>query len=686
MTAATLERTANADDGFTRSRIKEGDMAHALITLSRQYSRPKDAVIRELATNALESHQAAGYTGPVEITLPSYRSPFLTITDHGLGLGLEDITEVIGDFAGSTKRHSGQATPNYGIGSKSPYAVADSYTVTTVKDGVRREVLFARLSDGNPGYKIISTENTVEPNGVTVRVPIREDDNPMLWLGAAQNVLYWWEKDTFQLYRGNIVTGDIEAVDTPCYRDQIESAVSTSNVMVMNTAFVRETKVFGSNSVIVRTGTTGYSVPSGFFADLALPTYGLGYLAVEMPRDSIKVSPDRESIEDTEANRQQVYAALQKWSETVSSLYLTKLDAATSSYNLYRVWNEATHIEHVLTNTTYFDRVGEQYGMATRAEVSFIGYSTGRARQRRIVLFVDDLTAMVKSPCLILEELDSRAAGIIAKWRSAHGKPAVYVFSAKEDVRPLIDPDEIEWVTLADLKAETPTKRPAEPVVALSDTDTVDRIWYVRGYHRGAVKTSAIIGDLKKLLADGLPLVIGAAKDFEDLDINYDKVVAIACATRKPKVIETAMGQKAATPAAYMRSLYVQEVAALDDEQKQAYVERATLPKNAIRNAWYVTQARAQDADGEWTLPRHSEAVLEAIKPLSELEAALDPVYAGLPGMPEPRLGIEFKHTVALLDELYNPSELLLKMALRADKMAAGDRRRRNPGKTAGTK
>lgn len=679
MTAATLERTTEVDDGFTRSRIKEGDMAHALITLSRQYSRPKDAVIRELATNALESHQAAGYTGPVEIRLPSQADPFLTITDHGLGLGLTDITEVIGDFAGSTKRHAGQATPNYGIGSKSPFAVTDFYTVIAVKDRVRRVVLFARLSDGNPGYKILSTTATHEANGVSVRIKTLEPDASSKWREAARNVLYWWEKGTFQVLGEDLVTGEVKAIESVNYRDYVQSSVSTPNVLVMDATPVR-------GSVTVRCGTTGYAVPQGFFDDLALPLHRLGNLTVEMPKDAIKVSPNRESIEDTDDNREQVYAALLEWSETISRTHLTKLEAATSSYNLFRAWDEATYTEKVLTDTTWLDHVGRQYEMDMQIELFFTRYCAGTSRGRASVLDVRDVAVMVKSPCLILEELDSRAADIIAKWRSAHGKPAVYVFADKEGVRPLIDPDEIEWVTLADLKAETPSKKPAEPVTALSDTDTVDRIWYIRSHNQGAAKRGVLVGDVKKLLADGLPLVIGAAKDFEDLEINYDKVVAIACATRKPKVIETALGQKAATPAAYVRSKYIQEVAALDDDQKQVYVDRATLPKNAIRNAWYVTQARTRDADGEWTLPRYSAAVLDAIKPLSELEVTLDPVYAELPGMPAPRLGIEFKHTVALLDELYNPSELLLKMALRADKMAAGDRRRRSQGKASGTK
>ena len=439
MTAATLERTTEVDDGFTRSRIKEGDMAHAMITLSRQYSRPRDAVIRELATNALESHQAAGYTGPVEIRLPSSTDPFLTITDHGVGLGLEDITEVIGDFAGSTKRHAGQATPNYGIGSKSPYAVADFYTVIAVKDGVRHVILFARLPDGNPGYKILSTTATGEANGVSVRIKTLEPDASSKWRDAAKSVLYWWEKDTFQVLGENLVTGALEAVEIPSYRDAVIDRISTEGVLAMDA----ETKGFRNTVVIVRSGTAGYSVPPGFFADLELPVSNLCHLTVEMPKDSIKVSPNRESIEDTAGNRELIYAALLEWSETISGTYLTKLEAATSSYNLYRAWDEATYVEKVLTRTTYLDRVGEQYDKGMRIDLSFIRYAKRMNRSRAGVLMIQDVAEMVKSPCLILEELDGRAADVIAKWRSAHGKPAVYVFTDKEGVRPLIDPEEI---------------------------------------------------------------------------------------------------------------------------------------------------------------------------------------------------------------------------------------------------
>lgn len=684
MTAATLERTA--DHGFTLSRIKEGDMAHAMITLSRQYSRPMDAVIRELATNALESHQAAGYTGPVEITLPSSADPFVTIADRGLGLGLEDITDVIGDYADSTKRHDGQVTPNYGIGSKSPYAVSDSYTIVAVKDGVRREVLFARLTGGNPGYKILSTAPTSEANGVSVRVPVPDVLAFDSWREAATNVLYWWEKGTFLVHRANFFTGDPETLEIATFRDEVRDRISTPSVLSIKTGFAYSD---GSN-VMVRTGTAGYSVPYGFFDDLGLSLYGLGKLCVEMPKDSIKVSPNRESIEDTDGNRELIYAALSEWAETISSTYLTKLGAATSSYNLYRAWMEVTQTERVLTGTTSLTATGDKFGKTISIELPHLKYPERGARRQEHYLAVTKLNT---APCLALEELDNRAAGIIAKWRSAHGKPAIYVFTDKEDVRPLIDPDQLDWVSLADLKAETPTRRAAPTPVSLSDTDTVDRIWYHLGRSRGMAKSAATIGDLKKLIADGRPLIIGTVKDYADLaadggeTIDYDNVAAVTCPTKGlSNLVENTLGQKASTPSGYRYSLYLKQIEDLDDEQKQAFVERATLPRPAIRNAAHLNElCSGWDADHQ-PIPRYTADVLEALAPLTALRGDIDPVYAQLPGMPEPRLGIELKHTVALLNELYAPSELLLKMALRADKMAAGDRRRRSQGKSTSTK
>ncbi|MFJ2662566.1 ATP-binding protein [Arthrobacter koreensis] len=683
MSTATLDRPS-ASDGFTLSRIKEGDMAHAMITLSRQYSRPMDAVIRELATNALESHEAAGHTGPVEITLPGWDDLYLTITDHGLGLGLDDFTDVVGDFAGSTKRHAGQATPNYGIGSKSPYAVCDSFTVTATKDGIRREVLFARLDDGNPAYKIISTAATADPNGVSVRVPVSDTQTLRSWHQAAERVLSWWEEDTFRVEGQSLVTGIRETKRIASFRDKIRDSVSTENVHYIDD---REAKY---PYVMVRTGTAGYSIPPGFLDGLGLPVR-FETLVVEMPRDSIKISPDRESIEDTEGNRDLIYAALDEWAETIRSRFLTKLGAATSSYNLYRSWIEEAAIARNLTGLSYRDQVEEMFGKKMKIALRYLAYPTGKTRRMESRLTVEELHEAVQAPCLVLDELDNRSAGIIAKWRRAHGMKTVYVFTDREDVRPLIDPDELAWVTLADLKAETPSKGRAPAPESLSDTDTVARIWH-HSYRSSPSRYTATIGDLKKLIADGMPLVIGKITDYSVLSqdggkqLDYGNVVALTAPTSKSaKLIEKALGQKAVTPAECRYNMYLREVEGLSDEQKQMLVERATLPRSAVRHAGHLTECTVRDADGA-RIPRYSAADLEALEPLTALQSEADPVYAQLPGMPAPRLGVEFKHTVALLEAIHTPSELLLKMALRADRMAAGDRRRRNRNKSAGTK
>lgn len=678
MTTDTLERPIDTE-GFTLSRIKEGDMAHAMITLSRQYSRPKDAVIRELSTNALESQRAAGYTGPVEVTLPGDTHPFLTVTDHGLGLGLDDIVNVFGDYADSPKRHAGQATPNYGVGSKSPFAVADSYTVTAIKDGVRREVLFARLPDGNPGYKIISTSDTNEANGVTVSVPVKDDYlEHGEWRAAARQVFYWWEEDTFRVHGDDAVTGRSSTeIFVRTYRREATASISTDSVLS-----IPKESPHRDNRITVRTGTTGHSVPSRFFDRLGLSLVGLDNLVVEMPQDLIKIAPNRESIEDTESNRELVYGALRDWAANLTSTYLVKLEAATNSYNLFRAWDEASETERALTNTRDFFRVGRRYGKEVRIELAHTWYPQDRRRTKEDYLHVAALGEAMGGRCLELGELDSKASDIIARWRSANGMLPVYVFASKEDVRPLIDPDEIEWVTLEDLKVETPSKK-AKPVLPLTDADIVQRIWRRRYFNQPPSRYAVTIGEVKERLSAGLPLIIGATKDYEDLDINYRQVVAIARGPRKTEAIEKAVGQQSSTPQEHLLGKYLTETKDLDDEQKQVIVERATIPRTVIQRAQWLAAKDKLNADNEW-VSRYPEAVLEAIKPLIDLKEGLDPLYVQLPGMPEPRLGIEFKYTIALLSEISGPSEMLLKMALRADKMAAGDRKRKL--KAAGTK
>jgi len=104
------------------------------------YSDKIRAVIRELSTNAVDACVEAGTldTGGYVIHLPNTLEPSFSIRDYGTGLTHEEVIGLYTTYFGSNKTHSNKFTGQLGLGSKSPFAYTDSFTVTSWTDGSKR--------------------------------------------------------------------------------------------------------------------------------------------------------------------------------------------------------------------------------------------------------------------------------------------------------------------------------------------------------------------------------------------------------------------------------------------------------------------------------------------------------------------------------------------------------------------
>jgi hypothetical protein len=168
---------------------------HLMGLLTDAYNRPAEAVIREYATNAIDSHIAAGNPDPIRITLPTKDFPTLTIADQGVGLSKDDIRKIYSLYGASTKRETNDQAGTLGIGCKAALAYTDQFTIIAVKDEVRTTVSIARDEDGGGTMTIVSEEEAAfVPNGVEVIVPAdpnaydEEDDFGTL----AKNLFAFW--------------------------------------------------------------------------------------------------------------------------------------------------------------------------------------------------------------------------------------------------------------------------------------------------------------------------------------------------------------------------------------------------------------------------------------------------------------------------------------------------------------
>lgn len=160
------------------------------------YSDPQLAILREYSNNAWDSHVAAGETRPIEVSLPSPLTPYLTVTDFGVGLSVDDVHSLYSKYGASTKDTSNDATGFMGIGSKAALTYTNQFTVVATKNGVRVTVAVTRDEDGAGNMLIVDTARSTTPNGVEVRIPIRAGDN---LTPKAQDFFAYWPPGTVLL-------------------------------------------------------------------------------------------------------------------------------------------------------------------------------------------------------------------------------------------------------------------------------------------------------------------------------------------------------------------------------------------------------------------------------------------------------------------------------------------------------
>ena len=173
--------------------IDTNSLAHIMSVLTNLYSDPEMAVLREYSCNARDSHLAVGQTRPIEITLPNNFDHYLVIEDFGLGLSIDDITDIYSRYGASTKRGTNDQTGMLGLGSKSALTYASQFTMTAVKDGVRSEVLISVKVDGSGKMEVMDTVTTTEPNGVRITIPTKPAND---FADKARKFFQYWAEGT----------------------------------------------------------------------------------------------------------------------------------------------------------------------------------------------------------------------------------------------------------------------------------------------------------------------------------------------------------------------------------------------------------------------------------------------------------------------------------------------------------
>jgi hypothetical protein len=223
------------------------------------------------------------------------------------------------EYFNSTKSFDNDSIGGFGIGAKSPFALSDTFTVTSIHDGLSNTLL-AYQDNGIPTAMIIARDvPTDQPNGTTVSVPVSDETIIRTLRNELYSLFIYWEVQpeisnyTHKLDKlpasSTLHTKSYEYTDSYNYSsNQSKSIIKT--LVVGNFAYeLPESLRNKLNAAILADKTLTKKITNckKFLFDNARRDIEF---TIKTPIGSIELSPSREVIEDTKTNLQHLFDRL----------------------------------------------------------------------------------------------------------------------------------------------------------------------------------------------------------------------------------------------------------------------------------------------------------------------------------------------------------------------------------------
>jgi hypothetical protein len=134
------------------------------------------SVVREVCSNAWDAQKMLSMASglPMEsfkVTLPTDLEPHFIVEDSGPGMPDEIAQRLYRTLGLSTKENSNDQIGAFGLGSKSPFAVTDTFTVENTHEGITHFYLCFKSEGGLPSLLKTGERDEGRPNGVKVIIP-----------------------------------------------------------------------------------------------------------------------------------------------------------------------------------------------------------------------------------------------------------------------------------------------------------------------------------------------------------------------------------------------------------------------------------------------------------------------------------------------------------------------------------
>jgi len=364
--------------------IDPSGMAHVMSVLTNLYADAPLAVLREYATNARDSHVAAGTDRPIEVDLPSELNPTLVIRDFGVGLSEAEIIDVYARYGASTKRDTNDQVGAFGLGCKSAFTLGQQFVVTAVKDGQRTVALFAVGGDGAGGVSVLGRARTDEPNGVLVSIGVPDVAQMRR---AATGFFGTWEPGTVLVdgrEPATVYAGAFGVTDRVCLAAPGNPAAEAGVHVVMGGVGYRV-----SETVLSGAARDDPSLTRLVASLRAAGARLYGRVAI----GAVDITPSREALRDTDTTIHAVRRVLVEVRDGIAAAVQAELDShpdiARAGYSLATIRPRIAGLHDTVGRRGFTWRGQEISGTQV---LPLPSYTLDRSRQSRPTLTVKEST------------------------------------------------------------------------------------------------------------------------------------------------------------------------------------------------------------------------------------------------------------------------------------------------------
>jgi hypothetical protein len=290
------------------------------ILISKMYTNKQGAVIRELSSNASDAHGEAGKSDvPFDLHLPTWLDKSFWIRDYGTGIPHHMFEHIYTNVGSSTKEDSNEFIGGFGLGSKTPFTMTDTFMVENHYSGVKTTWVCFK-DKGEPQVSKVAEEPTDEPSGLKVSFSFDEGDVPEFTRQVVKQLRFFPVKPN--------ITGGEGTISFPDLPDGWE----TQEYFYTNTRGSGSS--YDTNYVVM--GNVAYILDSNMF-DYSLRSLFHNGLTIKVPIGAVDIPPSREHLEMTPRTKAYISEVLGRIKKEYAADLQKKVDKCTTQWELRKV-------------------------------------------------------------------------------------------------------------------------------------------------------------------------------------------------------------------------------------------------------------------------------------------------------------------------------------------------------------